>query len=71
MTVTWRDVFSSHVNRVGHDDATGEMLVEWKSGKVSAYEGVAAEKVDEISRSYSIGERLKDIKSNHTHRYRE
>jgi hypothetical protein len=35
MAVTWKDVFSSHVERVGYDDEPGEMLVEWKTGKFS------------------------------------
>jgi hypothetical protein len=72
MPVTWLNVFSSHVNRVGYDDETGEMLVEWDSGKVSAYKGVPAETVESISKSPSVGAEIRDsIKPNHPHRYKE
>jgi KTSC domain len=72
MAVTWRSVFSSHIDSVGHDDETGEMLVQWSDGKISAYEGVSAEKVDEISKSHSVGDVLRqEIKPNFKHRYRE
>ena len=71
MPVTWKDVFSSHVGRVGYDDETGEMLVEWKSGKVSGYAGVSADMVDDIAKSYSVGDRLNnEIKPAFPHRYR-
>ena len=70
--IKWSNVYSSHVNRVGHDSDTGEMLVQWQSGKVSAYEGVSAEKVEDISKSASVGERIKtEIKPTYKHRYRE
>ena len=37
-----RSVFSSHVDRVGHDAQTGELFVQWDTGKTSVYTGVPA-----------------------------
>ena len=32
-----RSVFSSHVDRIGHDAQTGELYVQWDTGKTSVY----------------------------------
>ena len=64
-------MFSSVVTAVGHDSETGEMLVEWTDGKISAYEGVDPLLVDDISRSYSVGKAIHaEIKGKYAHRYR-
>ena len=70
MSVDWRDVYSSHVNRVGFDPEAQELLAEWDSGRVSAYEGVPYEKFESVARSWSVGKALHEmIKPSHTHRY--
>lgn len=69
--ISMKDVFSGAVSRVGHDSETGELLVEWKDGKVSAYAGVDPLVVDEISRSHSVGKTIHaQIKGKYSHRYR-
>ena len=40
---TRKTVYSSHVSAVGYDSDTGELSVEWDTGKVSVYAGVPAE----------------------------
>jgi hypothetical protein len=69
--MSWtRSVFSSSVSQVGYDEETGEMLVTWKSGKVSAYK-VDEATADEASRAASVGSYINDeIKPNAAHRYR-
>jgi hypothetical protein len=37
MAVEWKDVSSSNVSRVGWNDETNELLVEFNSGSVYAY----------------------------------
>jgi hypothetical protein len=37
MAVEWKDVSSSNVSRVGWNDETNELLVEFASGSVYAY----------------------------------
>jgi hypothetical protein len=65
-----KPVFSSNVNRVGYDHDTGELIVEWRSGKVSAYAGVTAAKADEVSKTVSVGNMIRDeIIGNYEHRY--
>lgn len=71
MTVSWRAVYSGAVSRIGHDSDTNELVVNWSDGKTSAYAGVTAERVEELSRMPSVGSAIhRDIKPNHKHRYR-
>lgn len=70
MSVTWNNVYSSNVDAIGYDDATGEMLVRWSKGKVSAYRGVPPELADEAARAYSVGNFIHStIKPRFPHRY--
>jgi len=71
MAVNWKDVYSDSVSRVGFDTETREMLVEWKTGKVSGYVGVEEQLVDQISRSVSVGGAIHSlVKGKYGHRYR-
>lgn len=64
-------VYSSNVRAVGHDPETNEMHVEWKSGKTSIYEGVSAEKAEDIRTSWSVGQAINTlVKDQHPHRYK-
>jgi hypothetical protein len=70
MAVDWTNVFSSNVNRIGYDDESQTLLVEWKSGKTSAYEGVPADVADQASRNWSVGRFINDhVKNNYQHKY--
>ena len=62
-------VFSSHIEAVGHDPATNELIVRWKNGRVSAYAGVSAEEAAAVRNARSVGEALRPIKARAEHRY--
>jgi len=69
--MSWdQSVFSSNVERVGFDDNTQEMTVTWKSGKVSAYQGVPEETALRCANAPSVGSFLNsEIKNQYSHRY--
>lgn len=70
MTVTWTDVFSSNVSRIGYDDETQSMVVEWSRGKTSRYKGVSPELAESVSRSWSVGTAIREqIIPNYEHEY--
>lgn len=62
-----RDVYSSHVARIGYEG--GNLTVEWTTGKVSVYEGVPADLADEVMNAPSVGSALRGIKGSYRHRY--
>jgi hypothetical protein len=65
-----QSVFSSNVESVGYNDSTGEMEVTWKSGKVSAYQGVTEEMALQIANAPSVGQAINFmIKNQYSHRY--
>lgn len=66
-----QNVFSSTVSEVGHDSDTGELLITWKSGKVSAYQGVPEAKALEGANAPSVGQWVNaEIKPFYSHRYK-
>ena len=66
-----RQVTSSTVDSIGHDPETGELTVQWKSGKTSVYSGVDAEKAKAVMNSWSVGKALNDlVKPHHGHAYK-
>lgn len=69
--MSWnKSVFSSNVVSVGWDSETSDLLVEWKSGKRSAYAGVTEETALALSTAPSVGQMLNmEIKPNYPHRY--
>ena len=69
--MSWeKSVFSSNVQSIGYDDQTKDLIVTWKNGKRSAYQGVPEELADEVSRAPSVGTMLNnEIKPNYGHRY--
>lgn len=72
MTITWRDIaLSSNVARVGYDDETNDLLVEWqRTHKISAYSGVPQAVFEQTYRAPSVGSFIRDeIKPNYSHRY--
>lgn len=69
-TPVMRDVFSSHVRRIGHDAQTGDLHVEWDTGRTSVYSGVPAALAEDVQTSWSVGKALTDrIKGAFPHRY--
>lgn len=65
-----RDVFSSHVNRIGHDPATGDLHVTWNTGKTSVYSGVPQELANAVMNDWSVGTALTThIKAFFPHKY--
>jgi KTSC domain len=69
--VSWNQpVFSSNVAEIGYDSSTNELLVTWKNGRVSAYEGVPEELAAQLANAPSVGGMLNsDIKNSYSHRY--
>ena len=63
-------VFSSVVESVGFDDSTNELIVTWKSGRISAYEGVPEELAQQVANAPSVGRAVgSQIKNQFPHRY--
>lgn len=67
-----RAVYSSHVSRIGHDADTGDLHVEWDTGKTSIYSGVPPDVAQSVMTSWSVGTALRDqVKGTFDHRYSE
>ena len=70
MPVTMRDVFSSHVDKIGYDPGASELVVTWDSGKTSIYTGVPAGVAENVMNSWSVGKALTEtVKGQYGHRY--
>ena len=69
--MSWeKNVFSSHVDRVGYDSDKNELLIYWQNGRVSAYEGVDEQTAHQLANAPSVGQMLHgEIKPNYRHRY--
>ena len=55
MTAWSQNVFSSMVQSVGYNPDTQEMIVQWKNGKATAYQGVPEEEARRGSNEASVG----------------
>ena len=65
-------VQSSNVKALGYDPETRELHVEWHSGKVSIYGGVAPGTAEAAMSAPSVGGYVsRVIRGQHEHRYRE
>jgi hypothetical protein len=69
--MSWtKSVYSSHIARVEYDSDKQELLVHWKNGRVSAYEGVDESTAHQLANAPSVGQFLHgEIKPNYKHRY--
>lgn len=69
--MSWsQPVFSSMVQSVGYDSDARTLLVTWKSGRVSAYEGVSEETAQQLANAPSVGTMINsEIKHVYPHRY--
>ena len=70
--MSWsQSVFSENVSEVGYDDESGELLVVWKSGKTSAYQGVPEDVALKLANAPSVGKMINDeIRPYFQHRYK-
>ena len=67
-----QSVYSSHVDRIGHDPETGELYVQWQGGKTSIYSGVPAAVANDVTTAWSVGKAVREqIIPNYQHRYRQ
>jgi hypothetical protein len=65
-----QSVYSSHVNKVGYDADAKTLLVQWDTGKTSAYADVPPDVADEAMNAWSIGTFLNgSIKGRYRHSY--
>ncbi|HEX3524979.1 MAG TPA: KTSC domain-containing protein [Stellaceae bacterium] len=65
-----QSVYSSHVSRIGYDSDEHELIVEWDTGKVSAYSDVPPDVADEAMNAWSVGTFLNNsVKKRYEHRY--
>lgn len=63
-------VYSSNAAEIGFEEPD-KLIVRWKNGRVSVYEGVPEEKARELANAPSVGRMLNDeIKPQYAHRYR-
>ena len=53
-----RNVFSSHVDAVGYDEASGELHVTFQTGKTAVYRDVPAKVARDVMEAPSIGEAM-------------
>ena len=60
--ITWKDVLSSRVQRVGYSPSGQALYVAWaKGGKVSRYSDVPPDVADEFTKSWSVGEAVNSM----------
>ena len=71
MAVSWTGVYSSNVNRVGYDDESQTLLVEWaKGGRMSSYQGVPADVAGDAAKAWSVGNFInQEVKGRYAHKY--
>jgi len=69
--MSWnRSVYSSNVSEVGYDPEQQELLVTWKNGRISAYQGVPEATALALANAPSVGGMLNmEIKNVFPHRY--
>ncbi len=61
--ITWTDVLSSRVQRVGYDARDSALYVVWTSGRTSRYEGVPSDVADDFTKSWSVGSSVNSMLS--------
>lgn len=69
MPPSMKEVYSSHVGKVGYDDETGDLYVEWSTGKTSVYHGVPPDVAEDVMGAYSVGSALAGLKGSYRHSY--
>lgn len=70
VTIQHRSVFSSHIDKVGYDPASGELHVTYKTGQVAIHEGVPPGVAQQVTGAASIGKAIhQHIRGQYSHRY--
>lgn len=70
MAAWMRDVFSTMVQQVGYSEDPPGLVVVWKNGKRSLYEGVQEGLCEELATTASVGQMINsEIKGAYNHRY--
>lgn len=70
MAVEMRSVFSSHIDSIGYNPDTRDLVVKWKKGRLSAYAEVTPDKARSVINAPSVGEAISEfVKPFHSHRY--
>ncbi len=70
MAVDLQPVSSSLVQAIGYDDAARELVVQWQSGKKSAYKDVPPNIAQDVIHAPSVGKAINSsIKNVYSHRY--
>lgn len=65
-------VFSSFVDEVDYDAAAQTLTVTYQNGRISVYQGVPAERAQEVMSSPSIGQALhRLVRGQYQHGYAE
>ena len=68
--VGMRNVYSSHVARIGYDGATATLRVEYTNGRAVEYAEVSPETADSVISAPSIGAALHaHVRGKHKHAY--
>ena len=71
MSEAWnKPVFSDMAQEIAYDPDNQEMIVTWKNGRRSAYQGVSEELAMQVALAPSVGQMINaEIKPNYGHRY--
>jgi hypothetical protein len=69
--ISWKDVHSEMVERIGYSAYDQELHVKWRrTGRVSIYEGVPPDVANQAMTAWSVGEYLNEnVKPVYGHRY--
>lgn len=69
--ISWRDVHSEVVERVGYDIDTSELFVTWRrGGRTSIYSDVPPDVANQAATAWSVGKFLDEkVKGTYPHRY--
>lgn len=59
--IVWKNVLSSWVSEVGYDSENSTLLIKWAKGGQSSYAGVPPDVADEVSKSWSVGDTLRNM----------
>lgn len=65
-----QSVYSSHVDKIGHDPESGEFHVHYRDGTQTVYAGVTPEQARDILTSASIGKAIHRVLKKGGHEYR-
>ena len=56
-----KSVFSSHVDKIGYDETTGELHVVFQDGKHAIYSGVPGKEGSDVVNAASVGSAMHQL----------